>query len=89
MSGKALTIAKPKREKKGKTLRSPRPTTHRQTKEQRQAAMEEIEKFFAEHGIQEKMRNSPPPSPPTPKNKGLTRGKGHQRKNMTRKNRRI
>lgn len=93
MSGKTLTIAKPNRKKKGKTLRSPRPTTHRQTKAEREATMEEIERFFEEHGIREKMRDSPPPSPQVSKNKGSTKGssKGQKggMKGRTRKLKRI
>ena len=81
MSGKALTIAKPKG-KKGKTLRSPRPSTHRRTKEEKDSIMDEVEAFFKEHNIRENIREDPP----TPKNK--SKGK-KGRKAWTMKTRKV
>ncbi len=74
MSGKILTISKPKG-KKGKTLRSPRPTMHHKTKEERNATMDEIEAFFKEHNIRENIRESPPPETPKNKKKGAKKGR--------------
>ncbi len=74
MSGKTITISKPKG-KKGKTLRSPRPTTHRRTQEERNAIMNEVEAFFKEHNIRENIRESPPPETPKNKKKGAKKGR--------------
>lgn len=84
MSGKALTILNPRQKKKGKTLRSPRPSTQRQTKEERYATMEEIEKFFEAYNIRENIRED------EPKNKGQEKGKGKkQRRNWGMKTRKV
>ena len=88
MSGKTLAISKPERKKKGKTLRSPRPSTQRQTKEERYATMEEIEKFFEEHNIRENIREEEPKN----KNKGKEgkeRGKKKGRRNWGMKTRKV
>ncbi len=84
MSGKAIAISKPKEKgrKKGKTLRSPRPTTHRQTKEEREATMAEIEKFFEEHNIRENIRESPSKN----KKKGSKKGRRNWTTRKVRRN---